>query len=112
MTTTDIHALVGAYALDAVDDLERAAFERHIRECDGCRGELDELRETASRLADSTWSIPPPRLRTEVLGAIGRGQERFGASRSLTGFIRLLGADRFVRAAPVFLDANHIFLFA
>jgi anti-sigma-K factor RskA len=75
MTTTDIHALVGAYALDAVDDLERAAFERHIRECDGCRGEVDELRETASRLADSTWSIPPPRLRTDVLGAIGRTRQ-------------------------------------
>jgi anti-sigma-K factor RskA len=75
VTTTDIHALVGAYALDAVDDLERAAFERHIRECDGCRGEVDELRETASRLADSTWSIPPPRLRTDVLGAIGRTRQ-------------------------------------
>jgi hypothetical protein len=38
--------------------------------------------------------------------------ERFGASRSLTGFIRFFGADRFVRAAPIFLDANNIFLFA
>jgi anti-sigma-K factor RskA len=75
MTTTDIHALVGAYALDAVDDLERAAFERHIATCEGCRGEIDELRETASRLADSTWSVPPPRLRTEVLAAVGRTRQ-------------------------------------
>ncbi len=75
MTTTDIHALVGAYALDAVDDLERTAFERHIQACDGCRGEVDELRETASRLADSTWSVPPPRLRTEVLAAAGRTRQ-------------------------------------
>ena len=75
MTTTDIHALVGAYALDAVDDLERAAFERHILACDGCRGEVDELRETASRLADSTWSVPPPQLRTDVLAAIGRTRQ-------------------------------------
>jgi anti-sigma-K factor RskA len=75
MTTTDIHSLVGAYALDAVDDLERTAFERHIRDCDGCRGEIDELRETASRLADSTWSIPPPRLRTDVLAAVGRTRQ-------------------------------------
>ena len=28
---TDVHSLSGAYALDAVDDLERAAFERHLR---------------------------------------------------------------------------------
>ncbi|WP_433721772.1 anti-sigma factor [Actinoplanes sp. CA-051413] len=75
MTTTDIHALVGAYALDAVDDLERAAFERHILACEGCRGEVDELRETASRLADSTWSVPPPQLRTDVLAAIGRTRQ-------------------------------------
>jgi anti-sigma-K factor RskA len=75
MTSTDIHALVGAYALDAVDDLERVAFERHILACEGCRGEVDELRETASRLADSTWSIPPPRLRTDVLAAVGRTRQ-------------------------------------
>ena len=30
--TVDIHALAGAYALDAVDDLERAAFDRHLRD--------------------------------------------------------------------------------
>ena len=75
MISTDIHALVGAYALDAVDDLERVAFERHLQTCEGCRGEVDELRETASRLADSTWSIPPPRLRTDVLAAVGRTRQ-------------------------------------
>ena len=75
MTTTDIHALVGAYALDAVDDLERAAFDRHVAECESCRTELIELTETATRLADSTWSVPPPRLRTEVMAAIGRTRQ-------------------------------------
>ena len=80
MTTTDIHALVGAYALDAVDDLERAAFDRHVRECESCRTELDELRETAGRLADSTWSVPPPRLRSTVLGAIAQTRQVAPAS--------------------------------
>jgi anti-sigma-K factor RskA len=75
VTTTDIHALVGAYALDAVDDLERAAFVRHLADCPTCRAELDELRETAARLADGTWSVPPPRLRSEVLAAIGRTRQ-------------------------------------
>jgi anti-sigma factor RsiW len=73
--TTDIHALVGAYALDAVDDLERVAFDRHLTDCESCRAEVDELRETAARLADSTWSVPPPRLRTDVLAAIGRTRQ-------------------------------------
>lgn len=75
MTATDVHALVGAYAMDAVDDLERVAFERHILACEACRAEVDELRETASRLADSTWSVPPPKLRTDVLAAIGRTRQ-------------------------------------
>lgn len=75
MSTTDIHALVGAYALDAVDDLERAAFDRHIAGCEGCRQELDELRETAARLAGSTWSVAPPRMRENVLAAIGRTRQ-------------------------------------
>jgi anti-sigma factor RsiW len=75
MTGGDIHTLVGAYALDAVDDLERAAFERHVGECESCRAELDELRETAARLADAAWSVPPPRLRAGVLAAIGRTRQ-------------------------------------
>jgi anti-sigma factor RsiW len=68
--TTDIHTLVGAYVLDAVDDLERAAFDRHLRECDSCREEVDELGETVARLADGAWSVPPPRLRDNVLAEI------------------------------------------
>lgn len=75
MMATDIHALAGAYALDALDDLERAAFERHLASCESCRGEIDEFRETAARLADSTWSVPPPRLRTDVLAAIAQTRQ-------------------------------------
>ena len=37
----DIHALSGAYAVDAVDDLERAMFERHLAQCGTCRAEVD-----------------------------------------------------------------------
>jgi hypothetical protein len=66
----DIHALVGAYALDAVDDLERVAFDRHLRDCEACRAEVAELHETAARLADGAWSVPPPSLRDNVMAAI------------------------------------------
>ena len=75
MSATDIHALVGAYALDAVDDLERVAFERHLAGCEACKSEAIELQETAVRLADSAWSVPPPRLRGEVLAEIGRTRQ-------------------------------------
>ncbi|BBH71737.1 hypothetical protein ACTI_84220 [Actinoplanes sp. OR16] len=68
--SADIHSLVGPYALDALDDIDRAAFERHLRECEPCRLEADDLRETAARLADGAWSVPPPRLRENVLAAV------------------------------------------
>jgi anti-sigma-K factor RskA len=70
MTTADIHALTGAYALDAVSGEERAAFERHLSECESCAQEVRELRETATRLALAATEDPPPALRARVLNEI------------------------------------------
>lgn len=67
MTSPDIHTLGGAYALDAVDDIERASFDRHLAECEACAVEVAEYRETVSRLAEGSWSVPPPRMREQVL---------------------------------------------
>ena len=38
---------IGAYLLGALNDLERHAFERHLRECDDCREEIERLRPAA-----------------------------------------------------------------
>ncbi|MBM2621227.1 anti-sigma factor [Actinoplanes sp. LDG1-06] len=73
--TTEIHTLVGAYVLDAVDDIERASFERHLRECDSCRTEVTELRETTAQLAHDTWSVPPPWLRENVMAEVSRTRQ-------------------------------------
>lgn len=67
---SDIHKLSGAYALDAVDDLERASFERHLAECEDCRTEVASLWETAALLAESAAVSPPPSLRDSVLSGI------------------------------------------
>ena len=64
---SDIHALVGAYAVDALDDVERAAFERHLAECADCRAEVDGLREAASVIGSSVAQEPPRSLRDRVL---------------------------------------------
>ncbi|MDG4811145.1 anti-sigma factor [Micromonospora sp. WMMD1120] len=71
--SADIHTLAGAYALHAVDDLERAAFERHLAECEPCRQEVTELRETVARLADDTAvDATPPGLRERTLTEAAR----------------------------------------
>lgn len=67
---SDIHKLTGAYALDAVDDIERAAFERHLAECEDCRTEVATLWETAALLAESAAVAPPASLRDSVLSGI------------------------------------------
>ncbi len=67
---SDIHKLTGAYALDAVDDIERAAFERHLAECEDCRLEVATLWETAALLAESAAVAPPASLRDAVLSGI------------------------------------------
>lgn len=69
---SDIHKLTGAYVLDAVDDLERAAFERHLAECEDCRTEVASLRETTALLAESVAVSPPPSLRDSVLTGIAQ----------------------------------------
>jgi hypothetical protein len=67
---SDIHALSGAYAVDALDDIERAQFERHLAECPACTAEVASLRETAALLAETTTSTPSAELRERVLAGI------------------------------------------
>lgn len=66
----DIHALSGAYAVDALDDAERAEFERHLAECPSCQHEVDSLREAAAAISGAVETSPPAALRAAVLHAI------------------------------------------
>ncbi|MCP3420637.1 anti-sigma factor [Nocardioides pinisoli] len=72
MSEMDVHKLTGAYALDALDELERARFEQHLAQCDDCRAEVAELRETAALLADTVAVPPPASLRDSVLAGISQ----------------------------------------
>lgn len=67
---SDIHALSGAYALHAVDEPERAAFERHLEGCAECRAEVDSFRETAALLAEDVAYPASPDLRASVLAGV------------------------------------------
>ena len=76
LSHAEIEELLGAYALDAVDDDEHDAVDRHLAECPRCRAEVTEHREVAALLAnaglpapDGLWDrlagvleAPPPQL--------------------------------------------------
>jgi anti-sigma-K factor RskA len=81
VTTGDIHALAGAYALDALDDVERAMFARHAATCEVCAVEVAEFHETTGRMAEASWSVPPPRLRRSVLDQVARTRQTVGSAR-------------------------------
>ena len=65
----DVHALSGAYAVDALDEVERARFERHLDRCADCREEVQSLQETAAVLGAEPVE-PPSALRDQVLAGI------------------------------------------
>jgi len=80
--STDDHALIGAWALDAVDPDERDRIEGHLDSCASCTQEADELREAASRLSDTTRVDPPMRLRAAVLARAHHTRQEAPATRA------------------------------
>ncbi|MBW8751333.1 MAG: anti-sigma factor [Propionibacteriales bacterium] len=66
----EIHALSGAYAVDALDADEKVLFEQHLAACPACQAEVAGLREATASLAQSVEADPPPTLRDRVLADI------------------------------------------
>ncbi len=70
--SANLHTLAGAYALDALTDVERRRFETHLTDCDACADEVRGMRETTARLAVAVSEPPPAGLRASVLAEVGR----------------------------------------
>lgn len=70
-----LHHLSGPYAVDALDDDERRAFEAHHPTCDVCGREVDEFLATASVLAGATAANPPVGLKAPVMAAVSRTRQ-------------------------------------
>ena len=68
--SADIHGLVGAYAVDAIDEQERSDFELHLAECPECQAEVASLQEAATQLALMSETAPPSSMRESVLAGI------------------------------------------
>ncbi len=95
----DVHTLTGAYVLDALDELERRQFERHLVECPDCAREVEELRATAAVLGTAVAEPPPDHLRRHVLEQVARTRQeppgmtsRATARRTVRWGLRLTAA--------------------
>lgn len=79
----DVRDLLGAYALDAVDDVERRAVERLVASDPDVAQELAGLRATAALLGSAAQTAPPADVRGAVLETIRRtpqdGERTVGA---------------------------------
>ncbi|HYA25296.1 MAG TPA: anti-sigma factor [Terriglobales bacterium] len=65
------------YALGTLQAEERAALEKHLQECAGCRRELEMLRGDMALLAFSTGGPKPPaRARQRLIDAVAREPRR------------------------------------
>jgi anti-sigma factor RsiW len=94
----------GAYVLGALEPEEHEAFAEHLRTCDLCRREVEELRVAAEALPLTAEPVdPPPELRDrimEVVRAEARPQddagrrERRGRAAGRARRRRLGGAGR------------------
>ncbi|WP_432521330.1 anti-sigma factor domain-containing protein [Kineococcus sp. SYSU DK006] len=71
--------LAGAWALDALDEDERAGYEERLRRHPEERADAESLRAAAARLGEAEAVAPPAHLRGAVLAAIaGTPQEPGG----------------------------------
>ncbi|TLQ43015.1 anti-sigma factor [Streptomyces marianii] len=66
----ELHSAAGAYALHALPEDERRAFEEHLASCADCAREVAELSDSAARLAQPVTAEPPEHLRRRVLERI------------------------------------------
>jgi anti-sigma-K factor RskA len=71
----DIHHLGAAYALDALDERERMAFEQHYPSCEVCRGDVLDFRATLASVGMASATSPPAALKERVMAEIGHTRQ-------------------------------------
>jgi hypothetical protein len=110
-THHDIEELLGAFALDAVDDDERDVIEAHLAGCPRCRAEVEGHRETAALLAHRGERAPegvwdriataldeaPPALDLARISDLGERRTATAVPRSIP--LRVAAATMAVAAA-------------
>ena len=75
---------VAAYALGALEPEEARRFERHLADCDLCRGDLAALQPVVDTLPATAEPVePPPELRKRIMSVVeAEAKERRRAERA------------------------------
>ncbi|HEY3980485.1 MAG TPA: anti-sigma factor [Streptosporangiaceae bacterium] len=122
----DLHALTGAYAVDALEPAERERFDRHLVRCSSCAHEVRGMQATATRLAVAVAAPPPPGMKAAVLtaaaqtrqhppvvdadpeeeGALPRARHRHGSARSRRRFRLAVPVAAVAAAAAIALGVT------
>lgn len=102
MTCEEARLALGAYVLGALDADEAAEVEEHIRDCDECRAEHEELRDMPRLLGLVTLedavdgpAAPTATRRDELIEAaiaVRRGERRRRASWTTAGGVAIAAA--------------------
>jgi anti-sigma factor RsiW len=69
ITCREVVELVTAYLDDALSTADRARFEEHVADCDGCTNYLGQMRETIRLTGSLTEEQVPAEQCRELLGA-------------------------------------------
>ncbi len=75
MTCRDVSELLSSYLDDELEPEVCNLVENHLRSCDACRAELEELRQVKLALKSLPELEPPPSLHSRVMDAV-RDQHR------------------------------------
>ena len=67
LTCQELVELVTSYIEGVMSAAERARFEQHLADCDGCRTYLDQMRQTIRALGTLTEEEIVPDARHELL---------------------------------------------
>ncbi len=73
--SADLHHLSAAYALDALDDVERQRFENHYPTCDICSADVKDFRDVAAAMASSTATPAPAGLKASVMAEVNQTRQ-------------------------------------
>ncbi|MEJ6512556.1 MAG: anti-sigma factor [Acidimicrobiales bacterium] len=96
--------LLGAYALDAVDDVERRRVERLLANDSSARDEVEQLRAAVDKLGDAAVSVAPPHLWESIHSEINSALP-IAANSGFTESISISSPKQFRRSNKTFLAA-------